>query len=294
MSERLVGIVTASDDFGVSRWQAVTGDGSAAGVAGLRPGIPFRPSLVMPPFREPPSSREAPSEVSLHVAAEWRNRGIGSRLLAAVREQAAGRLLAADVTEGTPEEALYRRHGFQPAGLRRHDLLTYCDVHQAWVSELVDDEHPGYRLADWSGAILDAPAIADVLDDPNRLGHAVQVAADADGDLAAYATVVVGPPWQRRALQYGPAVLAAHRGHGLGRWVSAALIQRLREIHPHVDEIQTATADDDLGLIALRGQLGFRFLRRTRRYAAPGALTGTGAAGSVTRVGHASRFGPDP
>jgi hypothetical protein len=90
----------------------------------------------------------------------------------------------------------------------------------------------------------------------------VLTAADAGGDLAAYAVAVVDLP---RARQYGPAVLPGHRGRRLGLWVNAALIQRLREVHPRVDEIETAGAADDPCLPA-REHLGFRPVRRTRLY----------------------------
>jgi hypothetical protein len=61
-------------------------------------------------------------------------------------------------------------------------------------------------------------------------------------------------------------VLPHHRGRRLGLWVNAALIQRLREIHPHVNEIETFTAEDDLHLRVTRKHLGFHPLRRTHLY----------------------------
>jgi len=40
----------------------------------------------------------------------------------------------------------------------------------------------------------------------------------------------------------------------------------MREIHPHINEIETFTAEDDLHLSATRKHLGFRPFRRTRLY----------------------------
>jgi GNAT superfamily N-acetyltransferase len=255
MSERLIDIVAMPDRPGVSRWQAVASRGSVAGTASLRSIIPFSPDLLLPP---------AP-ELSLYVEPEWRRRGIGSRLLATVREQAAEPRLIADVVAGSPAEAFCLRHGFRHTQSRRDDLLTYCDVHQTWLGELVDAEHPGYHLTHWTGDLPDAARVEELLRSPSRPGDTVLTAADADGVLAAYAMAVVGAPSRPRARQYGPAVLPGHRGRRLGSWVNAALIQRLREVHPHVDEIE-AIAEDDPDLLEARRHLGFHPLRRTHRY----------------------------
>ncbi|MEU8004713.1 GNAT family N-acetyltransferase [Catellatospora sp. NPDC049111] len=262
MSERLIDIVTVPDHPGIAGWQAVAPPGLVAGVACLRPIIPFEHGLL------PSAATAQPDavELSLYVEPQWRRRGIGSRLLAAVGAQAARQRLVAEVEKGSAGEAFCARHGFRRTGSRRHDLLTYCDVHRAWLGELVDVEHAGYRLSHWTGELSDATRVEELLRHPSRPGNAVLSAAEADGGLVAYAVAAVGGLPQRRARQYGPSVLAGHRGQGLGLWVNAALIQRLREIHPHVDEIEARTGEDDPGLLALHRHLGFRHLRRTRLY----------------------------
>jgi hypothetical protein len=200
------------------------------------------------------------------VEPEWRRRGIGSRLLAIVREQAAEPSLVADVVAGSPGEAFCLRHGFRLTRSRRPDLLAYGDVHRAWLSELVDAEHPGYRLTHWNGVLPDARDVDELIRSPSRPGNAVLTAADTAGNLAAYAVAVVGALSRDRARQYGPIVLPDHHGRRLGRWVNAALIQRLYEVHPYVNEIEAATAEDDTQLLATRKHLGFHPLRRTHLY----------------------------
>ncbi|GAA4608117.1 GNAT family N-acetyltransferase [Actinoplanes octamycinicus] len=243
--------MTVPEPAGTARWQAVAPAGVVAGVAGLWPVPGVRPGVP---------------ELSLYVPPEWRRHGIGSRLLSAVREQATVPLLAAAVAAGSPGEAFCRRHGFRHARSRRHDLLTYCDVHQAWLGELVDTEHPGYRLRHWTGDLPGEPRVEELLRSPSGPGNAVLTAADADGDLAAYAVAVIAGPARHRARQYGPAVLPRHRGRRLGRWVNAALIQRLRQTHPRIDEIEAAAAEDHPALLAARADLGFRTLRHTHLY----------------------------
>jgi GNAT superfamily N-acetyltransferase len=259
----LIDIVAMSDHPGVSGWRAVAPPGTVAGVAGLWPIIEVGHGLAPPAV---PVTRLGAVELSLRVEPRWRRRGIGSRMLAAVREQAAEPRLVVDVAAGSAGEAFCLRHGFRHTGSGRRDVLTYCDVHLAWLGELIDAEHPGYHLNHWTGDLPRVPRIEELLRGPSRPGRAVLTAADGRGDLAAYAVAVVGAFSPTRARQYGPAVAPGHRGRRLGRWVNAALIQRLREVHPYVDAIETATAEDDARLLAVREDLGFHPVRRTHRY----------------------------
>ncbi|SCL72050.1 Acetyltransferase (GNAT) family protein [Micromonospora chersina] len=256
-------IVPAPDRSGAPRWQALAPHGSVAGVAGLWPVTPFGLDFLLPTA---PVTRPGAAELRVYVAPRWRRRGVGSRLLTAVREQTAVPCLVSYVAVGSPEERFYARHGFSHTRSWRHELLTYGDVHQAWLGELVDAEHPGYRLSHWTGDLFGAPRVEDLLRSPSRPGDAVWTAADADGDVGAYVVAVVGTPSGGRAHQYGPVVLPGHRGRRLSRWVNAALIQRLREVHPQVTEIETAGAADDRHLLATLRHLGFRPLRRTSVY----------------------------
>ena len=57
------------------------------------------------------------------VAPEFRRRGIGDRLLQRFAETARARgaeRLLLEMRRGNPAEALYRRHGFVPVGMRRN------------------------------------------------------------------------------------------------------------------------------------------------------------------------------
>ncbi|SBT65729.1 Acetyltransferase (GNAT) family protein [Micromonospora sediminicola] len=262
MSESVIDIVAVPDHLGTPRWHAVTSPGAVAGVAGLRPVMPFGYELP-----EAPTALESDTlELNLYVQPQWRRRGIGSRLLAAVGAHAVGRRLIVETSPGSAARSFCERHGFRRIGSGSHELLTYCDVHHAWLGELVDVEHPGYRLRHWTGDPCGATSVEQLLRHPSRPGAAVVSAAEADGGVVAYVLATTGALPQRRARQYGPAVLVGHRGRRLGLWVNAALLIRLREVHPHVEEIETRTADGDSDLVALRRHLGFRPLGRRIRY----------------------------
>lgn len=263
MSEALINIVAIPDYPGVSRWQAVEPRGSKAGVASSRPVTPFKHDVVLATAA---AMEPGDAELSLYVQPQWRRRGIGSRLLATVRAEATEPRLVTDVAAGAPGAAFWLRHGFQHTRSRRHHLLTYGDVHQAWLGELVDAQHPGYRLTHWTGNLPNTLRIEELLRSPSRPGNALLTAADTDGDLAAYAVAIVDAVSQPRARQYGSVVLPHHRGRRLGLWVNAALIQRMREFHPYINEIETFTAEDDLHLGATCKHLGFHPLGVTHLY----------------------------
>lgn len=263
MNEALIEIIAVPGRSRGSRWQAMAPRGFVVGAATLRPVIPFGLDSLLPAV---PALKPSAADVGLYVEPVWRRRGIGSRLLAAVRERAVAPRLLIDVAADSPGEAFCRRHGFRHTESRRHDLLTYCDVHEAWLGELIDAGHPGYRLAHWSGDLSDVSEVETLLRSPSRPGNALLTVAEADGELAAYAMAVVDAPPQPRARQYGPTVSPGHRGRRLDHWVNAALIQRLRETHPHVNEIRTHTAEGDPDLLATREDLGFHPVRRTHLY----------------------------
>ncbi|MGC4890504.1 GNAT family N-acetyltransferase [Micromonospora sp. DT227] len=259
MSERLIDVVAEPGRPGISRWRAVTPSGVVAGVVDLRPVLPFDDE-------SPVAVRAGGLGLDLHVEPRWRRRGIGSTLLTAVVENAVGLRLVGDVAAGSAGESFCLRHGFRRVGSWGRDLLPCCDVHRAWLGELVDVEHPRYRLRHWTGDLRGAAGVEHLLRRPSHPGEAVVSAAETDGGVVAYALATTGSPLRRRARQYGPVVLVGHRGRRLGVWVNAALIQRLCDIHPHVEEIETRTADGDLGTLALRRHLGFHPVGRSVRY----------------------------
>ncbi|GGN63395.1 N-acetyltransferase [Actinoplanes lobatus] len=210
-------------------------DGTIAGRAELRPITPA-PGVF---------------ELTLFVEPECRRRGVGSRLLTAVLDRTTASRLVTEVEAGSPGEAFCLRHGFRHTGAGRHDLLLLGDLHRAWLGELIDAEPGEYRLTHWTGELPEP--------------RSVLTTAYADGGLAAYALAIVGVLTEHRARQFGPAVLPGHRGRRLELRVNAALIQHLRESHPHIDEVETVITGDD-PVLAAREHLGFRLLRRTHRY----------------------------
>ncbi|GAA2655561.1 MULTISPECIES: GNAT family N-acetyltransferase [Streptomyces] len=267
-------------------WLATGADGAAVAVAALRL------------FTSP--GRDHLAELELHVDPAHRRRGTGSRLLsaavAACRTESRRSLVAAAAADG-PGEAFCRRWGFRPAMTLDHLLLRLGDTDGPAHRPPADGGPPGYRLTGWTGTVPDGLADAFALaknamndmplgdlDYGHEAWDAARVRAMAeavagrgdtlltvaalhdDGTMAGYTEIVLPPGTPARAQQYDTAVVPAHRGHGLGLWVKAAMVRRLRAEHPGVTEIETDNAEDNLHMLAVNHRLGYRTHRRTREF----------------------------
>ncbi|MEU9304502.1 GNAT family N-acetyltransferase [Streptomyces sp. NPDC048269] len=262
-------------------WLATAADGAPVGVAGLRL------------FTS--TGQQHLAELELHVDPAHRRLGTGTLLLSAVVAacRAEGRRsLVATAAAASPGEAFSERHGFRRVLALDHLLL---DVARADAAA-ADTEYPGYELACWTGTVPDdlaeafaaaknamndmpmgdmdygsqtwtadrVRAMAEVLAD--RGDVLLTTAALCKGEMAGYTEIVIRAGETRRALQYDTVVVPAHRSHGLGLWVKAEMVRRLRAEQPGIVEIETDNAQDNTHMLAVNRQLGFRFHRSTHEH----------------------------
>ncbi|MEV0702254.1 GNAT family N-acetyltransferase [Saccharopolyspora sp. NPDC050389] len=251
-------------------WLAAEPDGSVTGVAGLR--------LFTP------RGQEHLAELELHVRPDRRRRGVGSQLLAQAVFAAQvenRRSVFTGVADAGPGDAFCAARGF---------LRVLTSLHLSLDLSAADDSaadaaRPGYELASWTGTVPDgladtfAAAKAAVNDMPTgeQRRDAGQVPADR-GDIllvvaalhgkavAGYTEIVIRADENRRAQQRETAVVPEHRGRGLGLWLKAAMVRRLRTDHPGIAEIETDHAEDDVHLCVVNRRLGFRPHRRSHEY----------------------------
>jgi GNAT superfamily N-acetyltransferase len=225
------------------------------------------------------------------VRPDQRRHGLGTALLrAAVAAAAAdGRssfLVEAD--DGSPGEAFCRAHGLREVSRARLSLLRLAAVDWAEVGALAAAPHTGYRLVRWTDrcpdelveryavaktAMNDAPVDgADIADEvftagvirQNEAGHRemgfthwVTVAVhEQTGAVAGLTELVLASP--PRAFQEDTAVVPAHRGSGLGLWVKADMLCRLRAERPDVTEVMTGNAASNEHMLRINTRLGFR------------------------------------
>lgn len=238
--------------------------------------------------------------VTVHPDA--RRRGVATALLReAVRTVAADgrRSLVGEAWDGTPGEAFCRGHGFRPVSTERVSLLRLAAVDWPDVEAAAAAAHPGYRLERWTGhcpedllgsygrakaAMNDAPTgdmdmtgrtySPEVLREDEAAFRAegkelrvVLAVHEASGEVAGLTEVAVGAT--PRADQEDTAVVPAHRGHGLGLWVKADLLVRLRAERPGVTEILTGNATGNAHMLAINERLGFRPYQALTEWQAP-------------------------
>ncbi len=218
-----------------------------------------------------------------------RRRGIGTALLRELAMAAGGRstLFVPDIRPGTPAQAFAGNHGF--AVVQRTAELS-IDLALADRARWQVPPAAGYRLACWSdaapedllasyatarNAIRQAPrgdmSFTEPEWSPQRVRDEEASVRARDGELRVVTAVdeqsgeVAGLTYltlyrQRPELadQQDTAVLAAHRGHGLGAWMKAANLRWLATDRPAVRRVRTSNAAENEHMLRVNRQVGFR------------------------------------
>jgi GNAT superfamily N-acetyltransferase len=228
--------------------------------------------------------------VELTVTPGHRRTDIGTALLLeVVAAQAAEgrRLLVAETTAGTAGDPFARAIGARLVQTARMSLLRLADVDWADVEQVAADKHQGYRIAAHVGrcpdelldsyaraksAMNDAPFDdADVTDfvyttDTIRAdetaaaghgeGRVVFAVHEETGEVAAFTEILsTGRPL---GSQSDTAVVPAHRGHGLGLWVKAEMLLRLRVERPEMTMVMTGNSATNAHMLRINDRLGYR------------------------------------
>lgn len=224
------------------------------------------------------------------VHPEWRRRGIGSaflrELLPAVEAAGRTRLLGVLRADG-PGLSWATKAGFTPTQGYLQQELVFAEVDpHLWEVPVAE----GYELREWVGAvpeellvsfaaarqaIHDAPQGEGSFGEPDWTPERVR---KDEADLAAKRIeqrfvvairesdrMIVGVTETNHkqsmpglADQGDTAVLAEHRGLGLGRAMKAAMLRKLRTELPGVLRIRTQTAVDNVHMAGVSRQVGYR------------------------------------
>lgn len=113
----------------------------------------------------------------------------------------------------------------------------------------------GIRAADWTAArVREREAQLASTDREHRY---LVVVHEPTGTVAGLTEVAMQPYLPNTCFQGDTAVLAEHRGRGLGRVMKASMMQWLLADKPDLLEIRTTTAADNRHMIRVNTQLGY-------------------------------------
>ena len=113
---------------------------------------------------------------------------------------------------------------------------------------------------DMADTVVDASMVRAEIEARAARGLEYQgcLAVTADGEAAGTTEVFVNRHRPAASWQWSTVVLPAHRGRRIGRWLKAAMWQRLRATEPRVTGLQTGNAASNAHMLAINNAMGFK------------------------------------
>jgi mycothiol synthase len=245
------------------------------------------------------------AQVSLGVLPGHRRAGTGRVLLGGVLEAARRldrSLLMGTTRETVPAgEAFARRIGAEVGIVQTESRLDLRavdrDLIRSWM-ETGPDRAPGYHLELIKGttpdhlmrgviaalqvmntAPLDDLQIGDLTFTPELRKQEEQAIAamglerwayyavkDATGDFVGLTDIMVNPAMPERVYVGHTGVEPDHRGRALGKWLKAAMTQRILDELPAVQRMVTGNAASNDAMLSINRQLGFQATATTKTW----------------------------
>ena len=243
-------------------------------------------------------SYEAKSDeaiVEVEVLGPYRRSGIGTRLLRRALELADeyDRSLLVGHTEEEDGKAFLQVVGAKFARTSQQsrlplDLTDWKMIEQwaeegpvrspetsvLWFGNRLDEQYLEAYSELFTEVYNDAPRdeleTGDVIVTPESLrewetkfdasgGHAIlAVTRESDGALSGMTKIAYWPEEKTMIRQFMTGVSRPYRGRGLGKWLKAAMLLKIREEYPLVGTVVTDNATTNAAMLAINSRLGFK------------------------------------